>query len=478
MNRPNILIFMTDQQRADSVTGYKCLTPNLDKFRNKSITFTNTFCPSPHCCPSRASFMSGLYPSQHGVWHNVGVANAINRGLNDGVRLWSEDFADAGYDMAFSGKWHVSAMEGPDNRGWNVYPETTGAHSFNTPERAWEIYSQNGYKETTNRVAGEIIRHGWSDYIHYGESGNPFNDQDVVDTTLEVIKRRGKSNRPWCQYIGTLGPHDPYKVPSQFLDMYDINDIELPSSYSDKLKNRPNLYRRTRDVFDQLSDDEHREAISHYLAFCSYEDYLFGQVLGALEENGQRDNTIIIYTSDHGDYSAEHGLWCKGLPCFQGAYKVPLVISWNKGIKNPGRKVDEYISLADFAPTFLEVAGIKVEREFFGQSLTSFFKDEKVTDWRDVVYTQSNGNEQYGIQRSVMTDKWKYVYNGFDYDELYDLENDPDEMVNVVNNLENKEIIKAMCKRMWKLGYQSKDNCINPYIMVGFAPYGPGVAFE
>lgn len=477
MNSPNVLIFMTDQQRADSVTGIHCLTPNLDKFREKSITFSNTFCTSPHCCPSRASFMSGLYPSQHGVWHNVNVANAISRGLNDGIRLWSEDFADAGYDMAFSGKWHVSANEGPNDRGWRVYPETATNNSFNTSERVWENYKQRGYTESTNRKAGEIIRNGWSEYTHYGERENPFNDNNVVDTALEIINNRGKSDKPWCQYVGTLGPHDPYKVPLRFLDLYDINDIKLPPSYYDKLEDRPNLYRRTREVFDQLSDDEHREAIRHYLAFCSYEDYLFGKVIDALTKNGQLDNTIIIYTSDHGDYSAEHGLWCKGLPCFQGAYKVPLLVSWNKGVKNPGRMVDEYISLADFAPTLLEVAGIKAERDFFGKSLTPFFRDKKVTDWRDTVYTQSNGNEQYGIQRSVMTNKWKYVYNGFDYDELYDLENDPNEMLNVNNVPENKDVIKAMCKRMWKLAYKSKDNCINPYIMVGFAPYGPGVAF-
>jgi arylsulfatase A-like enzyme len=477
MKHPNVLIFMTDQQRADSVTDPKCLTPNLDKFLNQSITFTNTFCPSPHCCPSRASFMSGLYPSQHGVWHNVNVANAISRGLNDGVRLWSEDFAEAGYDMTYSGKWHVSAVENPDDRGWKVYPDINNNY-INTPEKAWEKYRLQGYKENKLRAPGTIIRNGWAEYSHYGEVDNPFNDQGVVDAALEIIHNRDKSDKPWCQFIGTLGPHDPYKVPSRFLDMYDINDIELPLSYADKLENRPNLYKRTRDVFDQLSDDEHREAIRHYMAFCSYEDYLFGQVLDALEQNGQLDNTIIIYTSDHGDYRAEHGLWCKGLPCFQGAYKVPLVISWNKGIENPGRTVDEYIAFTDFAPTFLDAAGITVENEFAGKSLVPFFRNEKVTDWRDAVYTQSNGNEQYGIQRSVMTDKWKYVYNGFDYDELYDLEKDPDEMINVINDPKNKEVIKTMCKRMWELGYKNKDNCINPYIMIGFAPYGPGIAFE
>src|SRR5512141_2604637 len=108
MDRPNILIFMTDHQRADTVLPeHPALTPVLDRFGRDAVTFTNAFCPSPHCCPSRATFFTGLYPSRHGVWNNVLNEQAINSGLRDGVRLWSEDLAAAGYDLHFCGKWHV-----------------------------------------------------------------------------------------------------------------------------------------------------------------------------------------------------------------------------------------------------------------------------------------------------------------------------------------------------------------------------------
>ena len=110
--------------------------------------------------------------------------------------------------------------------------------------------------------------------------------------------------------------------------------------------------------FGQLSEREVRDGIRHFWAYCTYLDDLFGQLLAALDATGQRDNTLVLYTSDHGDYCGEHGLFAKGIPCFQGAYRVPAVIRWPAGIVNPGRRVDAFVSLADFGPTFLEVAGV------------------------------------------------------------------------------------------------------------------------
>jgi len=107
-----------------------------------------------------------------------------------------------------------------------------------------------------------------------------------------------------------------------------------------------------------------------------------------------------------------------------------------------------------------------------------FIKGEKPDEWRDTLFTQTNGNELYGIQRSVRTKEWKYVYNGFDYDELYNLIEDPYEMVNVINTPENKEVIKDMCKRMWQFAYENDDVCVNPYIMTAQVPFGPGIIFE
>ncbi len=489
-DRPNLLIFMTDQQRGDTVYPYRrAYTPNLDKFAKEGLVFSRTYCPSPHCCPSRATFFSGLYPSEHGVWNNVRVGNALSRGLKKGVRLFSEDLKEAGYRMYFSGKWHVSATENPDERGWDVSLLTTPKsdiikedgdwHEFDLAKNSWDKFRELAQNPVnTIRGEGQILRPGYSDFNQYGLNEEPFRDIEVVEDAINIIHNRENSDEPWCQYIGTLGPHDPYFVPKRFLDMYDINDIELPISFEDDMSDKPALYRRTRDRFDQLTEREHKESLRHYLAFCSYEDYLFGEVLKALEEKGEASNTVVIYTSDHGDYAGDHGLWCKGLPSFSTNYHIPALMRWPKGIKNPGRCEESFVSLADFAPTFLELAGVPIQRKYAGESLVPFMMDEKPKKWRDEIYTQTNGNELYGIQRSVLTNEWKFVWNGFDYDELYDLKNDPHEMKNLAFYKEYQDVIQDMSAKMWRFAYEQRDVCLNHYIMTALAAYGPSYAFR
>lgn len=494
-NRPNILVFMTDQQRADSVYPYcRALTPQTTAFAKQGITFTNARTIAPHCCPARATFFSGLYPSQHGVWNNVEVGNTLSRGLYEGVRLFSEDLKESGYRTYYSGKWHVSAVEGPKDRGFDLYRVDTATvsetrydhdNSHKQPS-TYEWAHYKNFKEDTIRKEGQVLRPGYPTYTHYGEAENHKKDREKVQDAIDIIKNRHKidqenhldekyQNQPWFQYVGTLGPHDPYFVPQKYLDQYSIEDITLPDSFYDDMKDKPHLYGRTKSRFSQLTEREHKEAIRHYLAYCSYQDDLFGEVLKALDETGEADNTLVIYLSDHGDYMAEHGLWCKGLPCFKGAYQIPVLMRWPKGIKEPGRIIDDVITLADFAPTFMELAGIPVERKMAGYSLKAYLENKTPEFVQDTHYTQSNGNELYGIQRSVTTKEWKYVYNGFDYDELYHLKEDPDEMVNVIDQYQDSPIVKEMCSKMWNFAQKVEDVCINPYILVGLAPYGPGI---
>ena len=492
MKRPNILLFFTDQQRGDSVYPYeRAITPNVSKFAKEGVSFSQAHTIAPHCCPSRATFFSGLYPTQHGVWNNVSVGNTLSKGLYDGVRLFSEDLKDSGYRTYYGGKWHVSDEEDATDRGFDIM-RVGRSGNLNTlghtmpNQREWDKYI--GYKLPETRGEGEIHRRGYGVYRHYWEDPSPKNDRKVVDDAIDMILNRKAisediygpecEDKPWFHVVAPVGPHDPYTTPQDFLDMYDIKDIDLPDSFSDTMKDKPGLYRRTRDRFDQLSEREHKEAIRHYLAFCSYEDALFGEVLEALEKSGEAEDTIVMYFSDHGDYMAEHGLWCKGLPCFEGAYHIPAVIRWPKGIENPNRVVDDYITLADFAPTFLEAAGVEVDRKMMGHSLLPYLKDRKPQVVQDALFTQSNGNELYGIQRSVKTKDWKYVYNGYDYDELYDLKKDPDEMNNIIDDYKDSQVLKELSHRLWEFAREAGDVCINQYVMVSLASFGPGVLYE
>lgn len=494
--RPNILVFMTDQQRGDSVyPACRAITPNVTRLAREGIAFSSAYTVSPHCCPSRATFFSGLYPSQHGVWNNVEVGNTLSRGFFEGVRLFSEDLHDAGYRMSYSGKWHASSVEGPLDRGFELFRVDTStvrgfdreaAGHYRQPEVGeWRQYEQ--YRPQTERGEGQILRRGYLTYTHYGEKENPKNDLEKIEDAVDLIVRRKEierenglcgDDRPWFQFIGPAGPHDPYEVPQEYLELYDVNDIELPNNFYDTMKDKPGMYRKIRERFEQLSVAEQKEAIRHYLAYCTYEDELLGRVLDALDQAGERENTLVIFTSDHGDYMGEHGLWCKGLPCFKGAYHIPFVCRWPAGIRNPGRVEDDFVTLADFAPTFLEVAGIPTDRRMAGKSLVPYLCGGQPEKIQTELYTQSNGNELYGIQRSVTTREWKYVYNGFDFDELYHLTEDPCEQVNVMERYRDSEILKDLSKKLWAFARENEDVCVNPYILVGLASYGPGVLYQ
>jgi arylsulfatase A-like enzyme len=381
--------------------------------------------------------------------------------------------------MHYSGKWHVSVEERPQDRGWNEHFVSATAKTHHGWH--WDEYRQVADNpEPEERQPGQILRPGYGTYQLYGtRAENDPHDETAVAKGVKVLNSLSADSEPWCLYVGAIGPHDPYLVTQKYLDMYDPADIELPVNFADSLADKPAIYSRMRDTrFGQLSPEETRDAIRHFYAYCTYLDDIFGQLLTALDETGQADNTLVLYCADHGDYCGEHGLFAKGIPCFQGAYHVPAVFRWPNGIKNPGRRVNEFVSLADYAPTFLDAAGVNSDRYFTGKSLMPFLQNNPPASWRDAVFTQCNGVELYYTQRSVMTRDFKYVFNGFDQDELYDLRVDPHELRNVADDPHYAGIKRELCGRMWAFGRQEDDMPINPYITTGLAPYGPAEGFR
>jgi arylsulfatase A-like enzyme len=481
-NRPNILIFMTDQQQVEvTAPDHPCLTPNADRLAREGVRFTQTYCPSPHCCPSRATFMTGLYPSRHGIFNNVLTPTAINFGLNEGVVTFSEQLRAAGYQLNFAGKWHVTAEENPADRGWDEL-HVTGVKGTAQQHDIGQWHRQAELQEMDEpRQRGHIQRPGWGDFVVYKTlpNGGPkgyeaLNDYKVVRSATEALPKLAQSEQPWMLYVGTIGPHDPFNVPQRFVDMYDPAQIELPPSYTDSLTDKPRIYQRQRQqLWDQLTEAEVRESIAHYWAYCTLQDALLGEVLDALEATGQVEDTLVIFMSDHGDYCGAHGLYLKGVPAFREAYHVPCIARWPKGIAEPGREVDAFVSLADFAPTFMELAEAETPSDLSGRSLSPFLQNQAPSDWREAIHTQLNGVELYYTQRSVTTREYKYVYNGFDFDELYALQQDPHELVNLADDPDYQAVKLALVKQMWQFAAQEEDIIFNPYGTVALAPWGP-----
>jgi arylsulfatase A-like enzyme len=342
--------------------------------------------------------------------------------------------------MVYSGKWHVSREEGPEDRGWEDLGSGPKKGAMERARDA-EVWKQARAELSADelRAQGQIFRPGWGHRLVYGSiparGPNGYEgtgDYHTVERALKVLPQLAAGDKSWCLFIGVNGPHDAFIIPEPFAKMYDADEVELPPNFYDTLEDKPRIYQRMRrQYWGQLTEREVRESVAHYWGYCTMEDTLFGLVLDALRETGQEENTLVIYMSDHGDYCGAHGLYCKGVPAFREAYHVPTIMRWPRGIINPGRRVDAFVSHADFAPTFLELAGCEPTMELAGQSLLPWLYNETPANWRDAIFTQLNGVELYYTQRAVTTERYKYVYNGFDFDELYDLKNDPHEMVNL-----------------------------------------------
>jgi len=417
------------------------------------------------------------------VYNNVLNSAAIHTMLNPGTVLFSQLLAASGYALAYAGKWHVCADEGPADRGWRDY----GSNSLGGVDRhgaTWDEWVRQSQipDDDSPRKRGQLLRPGWGRYTLYGQrpttpEAEPFDPGDyrIVQNGLCALRDLTAQPEPWCLYIGTNGPHDPYIVPEHYATMYDPADVPLPPGYKDSLADKPRVYQRQRALWSQLGEDEYREAIAHYWGYCTMQDDLLGLVLDALDHSGEADNTLVLFTSDHGDYAGAHGLFCKGVAAFEQAYRVPCIMRWPDGITSPGREVTAFVNHADLAPTFCELAGTKLPNGSSGRSLVPLFCDAQPADWPDAVYSQFNGVELYYTQRWVQTEEWKYVYNGFDLDELYHLTEDPDCMVNLAPDARYSHVLREMCARMWRRAYQENDICHNAYITVSLAPYGPMV---
>lgn len=511
---PNILIFMPDQQNGATVLpGSPVHMPNMQRFLQDSVAFTSAHCPAPHCCPSRASFMSGLYPSEHGVFNNVTTDTAIHPNPYPGTPFWGRRLKAAGYRMGYSGKLHVGRDITPESCGFeNVCALEQDSLPINLARKAqqWK-QARTESSDPGLRRPGEILRPRWTNLQLFRTLPNSgpkgyegLQDDRVVQAAIDAMKRMAGGSQPWCLMVSNSGAHDPYNVPQRFVDMYDLDRIQLPESFHDTLDDKPRVYQRQRyQYWSQLSDRESRDALRHYYAKCTMQDAMFGELLAAIDQTGQHENTIVLYISDHGDYRAAHGLWMKGVPSFREAYHVPAVVRWPRGVRRPGRRVDAFVDQVDWGPTILEACGVAAETKLSGRSLIPWLRDESPADWRQATLTQMNGVELYYTQRIVMTKEWKYVYNGFDYDELYDLKNDPHETKNLAfPDLAAKRntvlggagltpagaapwsklaprldaVREDLLEQMWTFAAEHNDTIFNPYGTVALAPLGPGLS--
>jgi len=446
---PNIVLIMTDQQRADTINtlGADFMhTPSLDKLANEGAAFTNAFCCGATSVAARAALFTGMYP------HNTGVYSFNNWSHH---KTWVQDLSDAGFHCVNIGKMHIGPIY--DNIGFHerrvIENKAQKFSSFGLPEDEWGWHLRlHGYERENQRHKTDPEwknKHNaplWDkeEYLH----------PDIFcGNTASAWINSYKLQKPFFLQIGFPGPHEPYDPPQRFIDLYDDKKIPLPAGRREDLSGKPPQHMAFREYFKytqndesqvdlcDVSDEELIRVRKHYYANISLIDEQIGEIISALEKSGQLDNSIIIFTSDHGDNLGDHGLPYKWL-MYDSITNIPLII--NDFRENTENAVVEntLVSHIDLGPTILNMAGLeKLPERLEG---TSLFNDDFKP--ADAVFCEDN----YLLM--MREEKFKIVYYiGQDDDgELYDMQSDPDELNNLWHKIEFNDIKNRMLLKVFK----------------------------
>lgn len=428
---PNILWICTDQQRFDTIGALNnphVHTPNIDRLVREGVAFTHAFCQAPICTPSRASFLTGMYPSSvHGCTNG-------NDYWDEAAPLVTKLLKDAGYTCGLSGKLHLAGAQGrveprPQDDGYSTFHWSHGVHDAWPPgdhEYADWLRDQ-GY------ILGEMLK--------APENIPPELHQTTwcTDRAIDFIDaNQGKS---WLMSVNTFDPHPPFDPPQPYLDRFDIDAMPGPLFRSSDLDAQARLAGIDFQNKPRKPEDFNAKWIqAAYYAMIELIDDNVGRMLDALERTGQRENTVIIFMSDHGETLGDHGLVAKGCRFYEGLVRVPLIISW-PGHFPQGLVSDALVELTDVAPTLLELAGVDAPERMQGRSLLPILTEAAPPHaHRDFVrseyYRTLNPIAQAHFEGSYATmlrDRhYKLVvYHGHDIGELFDLENDPGEFTNL-----------------------------------------------
>lgn len=460
--RPNILFLMTDHTNAQALaTGSQCLTPNLDALASEGVRFGRCYTTNAICSPARASLMTSLYPSTHGMWDCAHTQRSEWLDVPaDRFTYFSSRLAEAGYYNGYFGKWHVEQTGKLENFGWHEYDCADGGMGCKASVKNRAVVPKEGYR----------------DYLLAGvdESGDE-RLHPTFEQGIDFIRRAAQDQKPFCCFVSTKEPHDPYIPPKQFLDMYDLDSIAVSPTLRDEPTNKPEIVRRMRAVWSAVTDDDWRRVTAAYWAVITTLDREVGRIVQVLKETEQYENTIIVFTSDHGDMLGGHGLATKGVGTpYEEVYNIPLIMRV-PGMTHGLEDTQTLTSPVDLAPTLLDLCGVEGLPDAQGRSLRPVIEGgANHEDWRDA-YAEFFGQRFVYTQRIVWHGEWKYVFSPGGIDELYNLAEDPHERNNLADDPNHKDVLIDMCKRMWRKMKEIGDDSLfnTQYATLRTAPIGP-----
>ncbi len=434
--KPNILLIVSDQHRYDC-TGYSqdypVKTPNLDRLASEGISFTSAYTPIPLCCPARQSFLNGRRPETFGGLWNYDSSLKVEA-LEPEEYSWPRELQDSGYQSTYIGKWHVHPSHNPTMYGYDRY---IGRGEYDRYRRS--KYPDVKYK---NGCFGEVDPVGLEDARSHWLAGQ----------AIETMEGYAQTGRPWHIRLDFPGPHLPCTPVKEFADIYRAEEIPMWRSFGEEFKNKP--YIQKQQLYNWniqgLTWEDWSGTVALYYGFISQIDDAIGRVLGKLDDLGMAEDTLLIYTTDHGDMCGGHRMMDKHYVLYDDVVRVPLIVRWPGRIE-AGRVCNDFVShFLDLPPTLLEIIDQEPKEFFHGRSLMPFFRGEKPEDWRQEIVSTYNG-QQFGLytQRMLRTREWKYIWNTTDIDELYDMEKDPDELNNLIQHEEHASLVADLRKRLY-----------------------------
>ncbi len=464
----NFLWITTDQQQWRTIAGRSaCRTPNIQRLVESGILFNRAYAPMPVCCPVRAMWMSGAYPWHNGVHTQLHSAPSLTLDMREDVVTYSQRLCDAGFRQGFVGKWHASWFRTPLDFGFDELAAPC-AYGPGTLERAGIPRDSTESSALRYTCEKEFRWPGSEPFEMWGHFSGPISDLNttrVADAATAMLGRFAQGGRPWHIAVHFQEPHDPYNPHESYLRRYDPERLEVPPSFSDTFAGKPGMHRRESETWGGFTESDVREGTAHYFAYCEQIDEQIGRILDALEQSGQADSTIVMFTSDHGDMLGAHRMWIKSWMPYEEVYRMPLVA------RAPGvapSVCDRLVQTHDIPHTVLDLLGLPPLPHADGRSLKPLLADPAAGGWEDAVLCVGYGCEFFVTQRIVITDRYKYVFNGFDYDEMYDLETDPFEMRNVIDDSAYAAVRSTLRGKLYELMNRFGD----PYGDMGPAPCG------
>lgn len=462
---PNIIIVTTDQQRTDSLGCYGSAfahTPNLDKLAGQGTLFERAYCANSVCTPSRVSIFTGQKLARHGVW-NVGLNTPTD------TRMISHVLGERGYRTHYVGKAHFQYFgQGGEPsvesvRGWEaIYPGFVGPYyGFQTVELApgHGTYGLTGHYGAW--VAQQAAPERFAEYCRSQPRSPEFcgeardwsiptrlhNSTWTADRTIEFLRSR-EARQPFLLGVGFQDPHHPHGVPVDFADRCDPAAVGPGDYVEGELADKPPHFLEARHGrleqslirgeywvagqgpgadFTRIAPADAALGRAYYFTLVRLIDQQMGRILHALEAAGLAENTIVVFTTDHGELLGDHGLWMKGPFHYEQLVRVPTLLRWPAGLPG-GKRIPGILSHIDLAPTLLSAAGAHADAD--GLDLLPALRGERPWPRRSAVVELVDDPDKLRLKTLVTAGRKLTWYAGQEYGELYDLENDPGERIN------------------------------------------------